>query len=191
MIRWPFFTTNASRRNNLTDRRLSAPECVGWAPPTESCLVGGAHPDMVGPVKPPPSAFFRGLGVGTVFDRPRPKTVLRCGVARCIIRCYCLVMIMSTSRFLLGKGQGDRSRWASLRRLISLIFAGWLPHEVDPTGASSLYEQASVASMRPAQGWAEDSPYRTANATSPFGSLLSISIMIVNSIKHSLTLISL
>ena len=45
------------------------------------------------------------------------------------------------------------------------------PHELDSPGASSLYVRASVTSMRPAQGWAEDSPYRTANATGPLGSL--------------------
>jgi hypothetical protein len=32
------------------------------------------------------------------------------------------------------------------------------PHEVDSSGASSLYVRAWVTSMRPAQGWAEDSP---------------------------------
>jgi hypothetical protein len=32
------------------------------------------------------------------------------------------------------------------------------PHEFDSPGASSLYVRAWVTSMRPAQGWAEDSP---------------------------------
>ena len=36
-----------------------------------------------------------------------------------------------------GESQRDRSCWSSLRRLISLIFAGWLPHEGDPPGAAS------------------------------------------------------
>jgi hypothetical protein len=90
----------------------------------------------------------------------------------------------SASRFLLGKGQGDQSRWTSLRRLISLISACWLTHEVDPTGASSLYEQASVASMRPAVRVGRGFPH-TVLPTRPVPLALSFQfLLIVNSIKQ-------
>ncbi len=46
------------------------------------------------------------------------------------------------------------------------------PHELDSPGASSLYKRAWATSMRPALGWAEGSPYRTANATGSLGSFL-------------------
>ena len=57
-----------------------------------------------------------------------------------------------------GESQKDRSCWFSLRRLISLIFAGWLPHEVVPRGAASPHGLVSITSMHRAYGCAEYSP---------------------------------
>ena len=127
---------------------------------------------------------FLGLRVGTVIDRTHPKTIhpLRSGSLHNQMLLSCDYYV--TSRFLLGKGQGDQSRWTSLRRLISLISACWLTHEVDPTGASSLYEQASVASMRPAVRVGRGFP-PTVLPTRPVPLALSFQfLLIVNSIKQ-------
>ncbi len=47
-----------------------------------------------------------------------------------------------------------------MRRLISLICAGWLPHDLNPPRASSVFLRACNLFRDCAQGSREDSPYR-------------------------------
>ena len=81
-----------------------------------------ADPDMVGPVKPGLRIFsLTPSWVGTVEDRPPhdgiSATTISWGTAP--------IHVLSTHPP--GEGQGHRSRGTSLRRLINLISAGWLP----------------------------------------------------------------
>ncbi len=106
-----------------------------------------------------------------VNDHYRPGTVARLGL------CTGQSMLFLTPLFFVL----DTSSRKGPRGPIALVFATTVdqsdirvlgPHELDSPGASSLYERASVTSMRPAQGWVEGSPYRTANATGSLGSFL-------------------
>ena len=115
--------------------------------------------------------FSAGPGTGTVCDRYRPGTVAGLGL------CTGHSMLFLTPLFFV---LGTSSRKGP-RGPIALVFATTVdqsdirvlgPHELDSPGASSLYVRASVTSMWPAQGWAEGSPYRTANATGSLGSFL-------------------
>ena len=80
------------------------------------------HPDMVVPVNLGLRIFsLTPSWVGTVEDRPPhdgiSATTISWGTAP--------IHVLSTHPP--GEGQGHRSRGTSLRRLINLISAGWLP----------------------------------------------------------------
>src|SRR5271157_4029497 len=112
------------------------------------------------------------LGAGTVFDRPGPKTVLpgwRCPGAFGLVSSDVLAVVRKASPWRKPREPVASDVVATVDQSDIRVLG---PHEFDPPGASSLSKRASVASMRPVHGWAEDSPYRTANATGSFGSLL-------------------
>ena len=79
------------------------------------------------PSSPRRQFFAWVLGRGRVFNLSRPKTALpawRCPGAFGFVFSDVLA---GFGRHPPGESQGNWSRRASLRRLISLIFAGWLP----------------------------------------------------------------
>src|SRR5207248_7719370 len=118
---------------NLAPRDSGRPTIISTAS-LESPLGGpsaaerrSTHPDMVGPVKPPPPGFSHGPWDGA-GQRPAPSQG-RLPVGRQPVTATFFIALFSGVFLWLspGEGQGDRSRRTSLRRLISLISAGWLP----------------------------------------------------------------
>ena len=68
--------------------------------------VFATHPDMVGPVKPPPPVFLVGLGAGTVLIVPAPRPPSRLGDVRALFRLSRLISWLVPEGIPLEKAKG-------------------------------------------------------------------------------------